>query len=318
MYNEYLEDKVSINSEFIYETILIESDNRKGVLQKIKEIWNKLCGFIKKIKNIILNLIRKNKNNIVNSKKEVEYTDYSETIEKCKELLNSLKNNKNDYKDHNPRGFSDREDKVLKDTKENAIKKLEKWLVEMEQIANNIRKEVDRIVSQSDTNNMNNMMKNSELQTIASRIQKIVNEIQKSIEVCIKQANGEFETSDKRPSSIKQHEIEKLYTSVESARKVIINVLINPYEKVDSVAYIINLAKKEYGDKLFEDDKTIDGEDKYIYGFTTSNVTDLSILTDYCMDARSILMKNFSEKKVNSIKGKVQQINTILRSKKDK
>ena len=61
MYNNYLEDIISINSEFIYESILIESNMFTSMIQKIKQLWDKFLNFLRKIKNAILSLIKKGK-----------------------------------------------------------------------------------------------------------------------------------------------------------------------------------------------------------------------------------------------------------------
>ena len=82
--------QAEIDSELIYESILIESDNKKSPIEKIKEIWKAFVNAMKRVIDNIKVFVRSNIRNIKYGSKEVEINDRSEEIKETKMMISDV------------------------------------------------------------------------------------------------------------------------------------------------------------------------------------------------------------------------------------
>ena len=137
-----------VNSEFIYESIMLESDSSKSILEKIKDSWKFFMNDMKKIIKACSDFL------IKNSKRIMESADIKVIVNDRTVLLNALRelndDNKQGYKafdkivngyDYYLVRFEKR--KMITMYKSQAIKYLEKQLNEANSLIEEFDKDVD-------------------------------------------------------------------------------------------------------------------------------------------------------------------------------
>lgn len=277
---------LKIKSEFIYESIIYESQNDQF------NLFKSTMKFIKKSKNEIFKKMKKYKSEINDSNIIIEYEDFSEFILIFKDLLSRCKktddinkvietwaNNKLE-----PLLDKQRNGRIKKSVKVSiALRTLEKCLNDLDKIFIELNLALT---------NKKNIKKNNTME-VTSTIRHISDQIVGEILLCINKSSG-----IKIPKNIKPIDVKLIHNDLNSARERIAYMILEKHKyRIDDIKYIINIAKNKYKNELYQIDKHVKDQD-IIYNLK-SNSTELDI--DTIFKIRSILSNNFSEKKVSYI-----------------
>lgn len=336
MYNNYLDDIVSINSEFIYESILIESNIFTNITEKIKILWEKFKNFLRKIKNNILAFIKKEKKTILDSKDiKIEIKDFSNIIKIFKNIVSDIDNgsykldNLNEVLKHIPSDININEKQTYEIP--NAIKTLEYQLNQVEKITERFEK----LINERFINKIEHLIKNdnierdelmklqktgNEVNDVSNKVIKVLsellNKIKQEIEICTKKTNNK----DSENTNIDTKIIKEIDTSVDKARNLILSKIQNTwlwyYNKNESkeLKSYLEYAEKKYGDTLYEEDKQMKDEEKWLYNLALEKIKKKDLTKSEFEELVSELNShismgiNFSKKKIHFLVNEIYKI----------
>ena len=352
MYNSYLEDIVSINSEFIYESILIESNMFSNIVQKIKQLWEKFLNFVRNIKNKILSLIKGGKKEIIESEVQIKPIDYAGHINKLKNINKLLEEGEISYNNisgfvnsfsfevnyNNAHGDVNTSTTLSEKPVKEVVKTLELRITEAEKILERTKKLLDeKILSVAERELSNAEKENDESKInetksklgkitgasnkIIASITKFINQIRVDIEYCYKEARGEI----KLPEFVEKSHLRTIDKDVETAREELVSFIFNYYvlpidKQVTKQKFLLSYAEKTYGEKLYQSDKKIKDEDELLNKINIEYIKKNDISNKEFNDAirtiRQALEDNFSKRRVTALVGKVVISEKYFRDKK--
>lgn len=189
--------QAEIDSELIYESILIESDNKKSPIEKIKEIWKAFVNAMKRVIDNIKVFVRSNIRNIKYGSKEVEINDRSEEIKETKMMISDVSSHMDKLDSLNTVEYEKKVDRTNYKNNKKTMKKsdgvgfYENQLKDSQQLLNEADKVIDTIVKKYEGTN-NGFKKDVKIQAVStvmqlikSNINKLINEISKDLKTLL-------------------------------------------------------------------------------------------------------------------------------------
>lgn len=189
--------QAEIDSELIYESILIESDNKKSPIEKIKEIWKAFVNAMKRVIDNIKVFVRSNIRNIKYGSKEVEINDRSEEIKETKMMISDVSSHMDKLDSLNTVEYEKKVDRTNYKNNKKTMKKsdgvgfYENQLKDSQQLLNEADKVIDTLVKKYEGTN-NGFKKDVKIQAVStvmqlikSNINKLINEISKDLKTLL-------------------------------------------------------------------------------------------------------------------------------------
>lgn len=189
--------QAEIDSELIYESILIESDNKKSPIEKIKEIWKAFVNAMKRVIDNIKVFVRSNIRNIKYGSKEVEINDRSEEIKESKMMISDVSSHMDKLDSLNTVEYEKKVDRTNYKNNKKTMKKsdgvgfYENQLKDSQQLLNEADKVIDMLVKKYEGTN-NGFKKDVKIQAVStvmqlikSNINKLINEISKDLKTLL-------------------------------------------------------------------------------------------------------------------------------------
>lgn len=189
--------QAEIDSELIYESILIESDNKKSPIEKIKEIWKAFVNAMKRVIDNIKVFVRSNIRNIKYGSKEVEINDRSEEIKETKMMISDVSSHMDKLDSLNTVEYEKKVDRTNYKNNKKTMKKsdgvgfYENQLKDSQQLLNEADKVIVTLVKKYEGTN-NGFKKDVKIQAVStvmqlikSNINKLINEISKDLKTLL-------------------------------------------------------------------------------------------------------------------------------------